>query len=261
MLTNELTGVAAKGQYVFLQDYLLRLPYTLVALAAAVYLWFAHKEIRWKLLFPLLLVTLMISTPWAYQYSFNRYFRLFWLLPRGILTAMAATDLFRRFKNQWIRLAALLLAGGVIFLTGTSWFSDSSVEPAYTPYKIHKGLPEICEQMLTETPHPKAIFTGTWAPLMVRQYSADIELLWGRNAYGFIMPLSKEAKAVYKSYHTSPRNWDALFAYASGNGYDYIGTTSKAKALKDAAKVYGYKRIMTAGDYKLYARKDRPVSE
>ena len=40
------------------------------------------------------------------------------------------------------RILALVLAGAIIFLTGTSWFNDESVTPAYNAYKIHDELPE-----------------------------------------------------------------------------------------------------------------------
>lgn len=256
MLTKELTGVAAQGQYVFLGTYA-RLAWTIAALAAAVYLWIAHKEIRWKLLFPLLLIMAALCTPPAYKYCFGRYFRLFWILPRGVLTAMAVIDLIRRFKNQWIRLAALVLAGAIIFLTGTSWFNDESVTPAYNAYKIHDELPEICSRMLKENAHPRAVCTGDWAPLMVRQYSADIELLWGRNAYGFTMPIEPEAAAVFQAWNQEPHDWDTLLAYMSENGYDYLCTTNKTNRLKRAAKRNGFKRIITGEQYWLYAKKDR----
>ena len=259
MLTNELTGLSAQGQFVFLQSYLLH-PYTIAALAAVVYLWILHKEMRWKVLLPLVLIMVMICTPLGYKLSFKRYFRLFWILPRGLLIALAGADLFRRLKNQWLRLAALLLAGGIIVLTGASWFNHESVKPAYTAYKLDKGIPELCDRMLEETPHPKAVFAGPWGPLMARQYSADIELLWGRNAYGFIMPISKEAKKVFKAWNKDPHDWDALLAYMSKKGYDYLGTTSGSQALKDAAEKYQYEKILKSGDYKLFARKGRTVS-
>ncbi len=261
MLTSELTGLAIQGQYVFLQGYLLKVPYTWIALVAAVYLWIFHKEIRWKVLFPLVLFMIaIISNPLTYKYSFGRYWRMFWIFPRGILIAMAVVDLFRRFKNQWIRLIALAAAVLLIFFTGASWFNDKTVKPAYTAYKIDEGLPELCDRMLEENPHPKAIFTGPWAPLMVRQYSSDIELLWGRNAYGpFILPLSAEAKAIYNTWNSNPHNWEALFAYAKENGYDYIGTTTKGKKVKNAAKENGYKIIAEAGDYYLFANKKRSI--
>ncbi len=259
MLTSELTGLAAQGQYVFLQAYLLKAPYTIAALVAAIYLWIFHRELRWKVLFPLLTVMVIICTPWGYQYCLGRYFRLFWMFPRGIIIAMAAADLFRRFKNQWIRLIALIAAGALIFFTGASWFSDKTVKPAYTAYKIDQGLPELCDLMLEENPHPKAVFTGPWAPLMVRQYSSDVELLWGRNAFGWIMPISAEAKAVYSAWNTDPHDWKSLFAYAKENGYDYIGTTTKGKKVKNAAKENGYKIIAEAGDYYLFANKKRTV--
>ena len=259
MLTSELFGLAAKGQYVFLQAYLLKIPYTWAALAAAVYLWFFHKEIRWKILFPLLVIMIIVCSPLGYKYCLGRYFRLFWLFPRGILIAMAAVDLFRRFKNQWIRLIALVAAALLIFFTGANWFNDKTVKPAYTAYKIDEGLPELCDRMLEENPHPKAVFTGPWAPLMVRQYSSDIELLWGRNAYGFILPMPEEPKAVFKAWNTDPHNWESLFAYAKEHGYDYIGTTTKAKKVKNAAKENGYKIIAEAGDYYLFANKKRNI--
>lgn len=259
MLTNELTGLSAQGQFVFLQSYLLH-PYTIAALAAVVYLWILHKEMRWKVLLPLVLIMVMICTPLGYKFSFKRYFRLFWILPRGLLIALAGADLFCRLKNQWLRLATLLLAGGIIVLTGASWFNHESVKPAYTAYKLDKGIPELCDRMLEETPHPKAVFAGPWGPLMARQYSADIELLWGRNAYGFIMPISKEAKKVFKAWNKDPHDWDALLAYMSKKGYDYLGTTSGSQALKDAAEKYQYEKILKSGDYKLFARKGRTVS-
>ncbi len=263
MLTPELSFLSREGQYVFLQAYFLKAPWTWIALAAAVYLWFARKESRWQVLIPLMIMLAAMATPPAYQFSFRRYWRLFWAIPRGWLTALAAIDLIRRLRNQWIRLLCVALAGAAIVCTGASWFDDKSVKPAYTPYKIDEGLPELCDRMLAEQEHPKAIFTGPWGPLMVRQYASEIELLWGRNAFTdkFILPLMPEAKEVYAAWNTDPHNWDVLFAYAAEHGYDYIGTTAGAKKMKEAAKQYGYTRIMTAGEYKLYAKKSRAIRE
>jgi len=261
MLTSELTGLSYEGQYVFLPAYFLKVPWTCVALAAAVYLWIVHKEIRWKILMPLAVMMIAVATPVAYQYSFRRYWRMFWIFPRGILTAMAAIDLFRRFKNQWIRLAALAAAGLTIFLTGANWFDHGTVKPAYTAYKINEGLPELCDRMLEETSEPRAIFTDSWGPLMVRQYSSDIELLWGRNAFGtaFILPLREEAREVYNTWNTEPKNWEYLFSYAAENGYNYIGTQNTNKTLKKAAKKNGYEIIEKAGKYILYGKKSRVI--
>ncbi|WP_099467042.1 hypothetical protein [Konateibacter massiliensis] len=108
------------------------------------------------------------------------YWRIFWLVPSVIIIAFAATRLIeqagKRSKQRILFVGVLL----VIVLGGKSVYNAETFNKAENLYKIPQEAIEICEMVAPDGGATKIIVPESIVSY-IRQYNANINLLYGRN--------------------------------------------------------------------------------
>ena len=233
----------------------------LLSVAALLYLLIASPDFRKKLLLPVVILLLLVFNPVLYSLVYGnnnlpfvtryglRYWRFFWMLPQSILIGLAAMDILRRLPSAPLRCAALAVAAGIILLTGPSMYQDTrQFKPAGTPYKLGVGVPEACEAILQDDPHPLCMFDDYYCA-QVREYSGDIRQMWGRDGVWNLIP-DAEALEMFNALQQKQRDWDRIFTYAREHGVTHISfriLKAYRKEMLEAAKAYGYGVLQRRG--------------
>ena len=75
--------------------------YLLFAIVAYIYLFFATKESRRKIVYPSVLLAFLVLNPILYKYVYSKiiYWRLMWLLPNTLAIAYATVLFVRKRKH------------------------------------------------------------------------------------------------------------------------------------------------------------------
>lgn len=227
-----------------------------LALASAVYLFIRHKEIRTRILIPLLVLVLLLINPILYAKVYHklRYWRLFWMFPDCLLIGWAGVDLCGRCRGKLTKGLCLATICLVIAAAGKNVYSARAgyFSPADSLYKVSANTRMICEAILADNPHPKCIFEGG-IKSETRQYSGEIEQLYGRDIDGYIMKPSKEVRAFMAEWKTDPPDNGVLFRYARENGYTHVCVYPR-EGMEEAAEENGYSVLTSVNSWTIYRR-------
>ncbi len=167
------------------------------------YLFFFEKEKRRILVYPSLLLSFLILNPLLYQTVYSKmldtsYWRMFWLLPIVPVIAAAVVCLTSRIKHKTLKTTLALLLCLVIAGNGYYIYHHplTSFEEATNPYKIPQETIDIIDYLHTIEPTPAVVMPPDLY-LYAKQYTADIHLMYGRDAEGYITAIYNEHQAVY----------------------------------------------------------------
>lgn len=228
--------------------------FVLLAVFAYVYLFFCVKETRKRILFPVLLLCVVVFNPILYKYIFYRiiYWRLFWMLPNSIAIAYAVVKLLQ--DKSVIKKGIILGVFSVMLVVkGTNVFDNGGFGPIQNVYKIADEVVEVCDVVLALDESPRCIMPS---PLYceVRQYSGDIELMYGRDIEGYIN--SREVKQEFRDVHAELvkeiPNYDYVLSVAKDNGYDFVIVDHNKPITNNVLEVYGYVLISSSDAFDIY---------
>ncbi len=154
------------------------------------YLFAAWKELRGKLLVLIVLILLVAINPVLYGLIYYRiiYWRLFWMLPSGLLVGLAVVRLLGQAEKQkaawlkWVMLAAVSIS---IIMGGRNMFTHGGFIERENWEKVSKETKDVCDIILAIDESPR-IVAPAGINSEVRQYAPEIEMLYGRNAEGYI---------------------------------------------------------------------------
>lgn len=183
---------------------------------------------------------------------------MFWIFPDCIMIAFAFTDMIQRLKNQWIRCFLILICSCVIALLGMNVFlpEQGYFTPADSAYKIHPETRLICEEILKDNPHPKCMFRDGDLYDETRQYSGDIEQIYGRDSDGYIMPMSAEVSDFLAHWRSETPDWEYAFGFAQQKGYTHLCFYDQFD-VEEIACNYGYEELNTISGYVIYHQIDK----
>ena len=233
-----------------------------LSLASVLYLLIACPSFRQKLLLPIIVLVIVVVNPVLYSLVYGnnnlpfvasyglRYWRFFWLLPQGILIAIAAIDLIRRFSNPLFRCLGLAVATALIMLVGQNLYTkEKEFIPVTSAYRMKPLVEEASRIIMADNPHPICLFDGGLSA-HIRLYSGDIRQVWGRSGTWSVIP-DAEAAEAYRQLREKPRNWAYVFDFAEQRGVTHIGYTRKDSEDQDEllamAQQHGYTVLHTIG--------------
>ena len=240
---NEYTG----GNAVFL----------ILAIDAAIYLMIVNKDIRKRIVIPILVLVPIVINPILYKFIYYdlRYWRLFWMLPDAVLIGLAVADICSRVRKNWFRCVCLIVIAGSLALIGTNMFlptEENLFVPATGIMKLTPETMEVCTIIREDNPNAKCIFTD-YLCIQSRQFSADFTQLYGRDIDGFIMKMSKEVRKIADAswYISKEKDPDLLFSYAREHDYTHICLRTADEA-DQYAEAHGYSLLKQIGLYSIY---------
>lgn len=230
----------------------------LIAGIAAVYLFIVNRDVRVRILIPLLVLAPIVINPWLYHYIYRdlRYWRFFWLIPQSVLIALAFNDLCRRFAKAWLKCLALLALSGIIVLAGYNLFQwEDWFTPAENPYKIRSRVIEICDMILEDEPQPLCLFDNI-VSFETRQYSSAVRQCWTKRGMGS----DPEGQQIFDMMQEPERDWARVFEYAEKKGCTHVTVrpkkNEKIKAIRKIAKKYGYTVLGKVEKHTVFRRAD-----
>ena len=168
-----------------------------VFLLAVLYLIFAGPDKRKKIVYPVLILMVVVLEPHLFQYLWSRlagdtHWRMFWLIPMIPVIVYAAIHIIGRIRSK--ALAALVLAGFMLTAAGAGNYvyanALTAFQPAENAYKIPQYAVTIADVLLEQEDHPKVVVQEDLYHYL-RLYSADIEMMYGRDADGYISRIGR----------------------------------------------------------------------
>lgn len=154
-------------------------------LLTLVYLWFAEKDRRRRVLLlymPLVLLFLYFNPLFArLVYGLLEdgiYYRILWLMPVTVVIAYGAVSLYGRLKGRKKYFFALLSAV-LVMLSGSCIYASPHFHKAENLYHMPQAVVEICDAIQVEGREVMAVFPKEMLSF-VRQYTPFVCMPYGR---------------------------------------------------------------------------------
>ena len=174
----------------------------LLYVAALVWLCFSSKRYRRLVVWPSILLMIFILNPVCYSYLWKPYlryvyWRAFWLFPVVPVIAIACVDAISRTKQKQTAILLALVCGVLIVGAGKNVYSNplTTFGDTSNVYKLPQDAIDIADFLLEEEQYPRVVVEQDLYNYL-RQISAEITLLYGRNAEGYISGIESRRKAV-----------------------------------------------------------------
>ena len=227
--------------------------YLLFAVVAYIYLFFATKESRRKIVYPSVLLAFLVLNPILYQYVYSKiiYWRLMWLLPNTLAIAYATVLFVRKRKHIAVKVIAFVLVLAAVVWKGTNVYTHSGMAKASNQQKVDARVQQVCDEMLAVDETPKCIAALNLS-YEIRQYCGDIELMYGRNVEGYINVIDDLSLRIANEMRSENPNYDYIFAQAMAKNYDFVVLEDYKTVPEDLLNQYGYQIYKNVAGYNLY---------
>lgn len=226
----------------WIQDYYADGFFFLLAIGAFVYLYVTCKDLRYKFLLPIFLMIFIVVNPILYKYVFSRiiYWRLLWMLPNTILIAVAVVVFLKKQTKLWMKWGILAVAVAFIISQGQYMFSDGVFSPRSNWEKLSQETIDVCDIMLELDESPRALIHSR-INNEVRQYNAEIELMYGRETEGYIRENYEPESWVYWNLKQFNGNYEYALMMSQELGYNFFVVEIEVPIENETLlKKYGY---------------------
>lgn len=197
--------------------------FLILAAFSYIYLFFAKKDLRGRFLLPIAMIIFCVINPVFYLVIFKEtvYWRLFWMFPDAIIIACAVTSFIKCWKSDWIKLILVGIATVAIIVNGKNVFVHGDFQIVKNWVKLSEATVSVCDTIRAMDADPKVLFPRSLYS-EVRQYAPEIEMMYGRNADGFICWCPPECLlTIWNMNHKEP-NYDFIFKQADLSKCNFI---------------------------------------
>lgn len=229
----------------------------LLGIISGVYLLVDDRHGRIRFLYPVIMIAACVYNPILYDRLFrdNIYWRMMWLLPTGILIAWASVRLLQRKNPGFVKVIVLAVILSVIFLKGFYIYKNDVFSENTNVAKISASAKAVANVMLARSSHPTCIVPeGLFIEL--RQYSGDIEMMFGRNVMGYINEPDPVCNRVAKELMSPVPDYAFIFGVANLRKYEYVVTYGGRPVLREILSEYGYTKLKSVKGYVIYRNKN-----
>ncbi len=246
---------AAKTILNYIKDYYPDRMYLLVFLFALCYIFITNKKLRNKLIVPMLVIMLVVINPVLYKLVFRKliYWRFFWIFSDVLIISYVITDLVRKSDKVWVKIWISCFCAAVIALSGVNIFRSGVFVKAQNKEHLDAHTKAVCDAMLAISDEPKCIvpLELTWE---ARQYNGDIQMMYGRNADGYINRVDPACDLVQESIAAGV-GFDYVFTMAGMHGYPFVVTLAWKQPEEALVSKFGYTKCFEDEMYALYYSK------
>ena len=210
--------------------------------ALLAYLYF--PELKRIILYPTLLVVVLLINPVLYELVFSRiiYWRLLWMIPGTYLVAYVICQIYKVGKNVYKRAFILISLCLCVAFSGDYAYNNASFHKTQNLEKIDPGVKEVGEFILANCERARCITHAKYLS-QIRQYSTDIELLYGRNVYGYITGSSAEFKKVYRELEKETPDYSYVLEVFKKNRFYILVVRGRAPIPEDLLVQYDLMEI------------------
>lgn len=247
---------AVKTMAAYTSEYYGNCHYLVIYLICFLTAFLFFPGIRKKLLYPILVLYLFILNPVLYVLVYHRiiYWRLYWMIPGAMLTAGTFLYLLKRIKKRPNKIMFALAALLILFCFGNNVYIQGGFQPTANLEKIKQGVIDVSDIILSYKENPRCLVRSRYLTEM-RQYSADIQLAYGRDVYGYVSYTSEEMKALANSMESARPDYDSILAYAVGTECDFVVTHADRPISADLLDQYHYREVARKDGSIIYFKK------
>ncbi|MDE6025487.1 MAG: MBL fold metallo-hydrolase [Lachnospiraceae bacterium] len=224
--------------------------FLLLMAVCCIYLLLASKELRRKLIYPVILMAAVIVNPILYKYIFSKvvYKRMFWVIADVILIPAVAVKLIQDCRKKWQKAIAFAVSVFAIIFTGNIVYSHDNYVKIQNLEKLSDTTKGVCDIMLQYDDAPRCIMPIEIA-VEARVYNGNIEPMFGRDCYGFIMSAGTRERALAKSLDGASPDYEKIMFYAKADERRFLVTEDTKPVNTALLEKYNYRHI---GSYKQY---------
>ena len=230
------------------------------------------KDRRIRFLIPCFIITIIIVNPWFYEewtkLGLYAYWRILWIIP--VIPIIAAVipmvvekvgylcdDATMNSQKFWIvatlkciiasiGVVGVALGGSFIYNTTRGQFDIISASSA----KIPDDVVKVADRLLELKEKPRVILQYPLG-VYLRQYTGEIESLFGRDIDGYIFSPSALAQQVYTTLENPEADLKSVSRTMLDEGYDYL-----VMRLRDIGE--DLHLVDTIGNYGIYTAVGNP---
>lgn len=231
--------------------------YLVIALAAAVYTAVRGSRKSRIITGASLIIIIAVWNPFLYKVLFSTivFWRLFWLMPTFLLITLGFATVLSRLKKKVFRLIFTVLAAAVIMYFGNNIYTEMWSDTYRDIYRLQRGTASVGQIMLDIDDHPRCVLPQAFISSM-RQYSGDIEPMYGRNADGYINTAKKPVLNVYYNMISDAPDYDFVLFTSRLNGYNFVINNDFRPVPDVILDKYGYELIAVSEGYNIYYNPD-----
>lgn len=187
------------------------------------FIWIKGRRVRF--LIPCLLISIVIINPLFYQkwdeLGTYAYWRMLWVVPMIPVLATAIPSLTEKLRKTWIKGIIVTFFIGGIILSGTFLYNGTggSFVEATNIDKLPEKVIQIADRLLEFNDYPRVVAQDPIG-VYIRQYTGNIDTLFGRDIHGNILYPSMMAKEQIAAI--SAGDWKSASQTMLDEGYEYL---------------------------------------
>ncbi len=231
------------------------------AVIAGLYLFVSEKELRKKLIYPVLLMIFVVLNPVVYYVlkdSFKSYWRIFWLIPDIIIIALAISKLVNSQNRLRNKLFMMAFVTAVIVFLGADIFAGEEFGKRTNQYGLSETAVSVADTMLSADESPRCIcpHNMTWH---MRAYNANIETMYGRDIEGYIVYTDYQRSSVSKALEAEEPDYDIVLKAAVDGGFNFIVAAEEHPVDDVTLFQYGFEIYKNTCGYNIYMSNGQSV--
>lgn len=229
----------------------------ILAAIAAVFLMIKGDKKHRFIVLSSVVIYLMIFNPVLYKYMYSQivFWRLFWLIPTFLLIVLGFAQAAKLLGSNWKILILTVVMTAAVVLSGTNVFTGLKYDSYTGIYKLPRGTEEVGSLMLSLDDHPRCVIPLDLTT-SIRQYSGDIEPMYGRNIWGYMRDCTDDERTMFVQIEADNPNYDYIFLNSRDNGYNFMINDADKKADEALADAYGYTEVYEADGFIIYYNPD-----
>lgn len=181
----------------YIQQYVNHSPVLYMYIAGLIFLCFRGKDKRRMIVYPSLLLVIVILNPVLYGYVWIKlieyaFWRMLWMIPVLPVIGCAVVELAGIAKKDWVMYVVTVIFIGIVFFKCDNIYRQDGVfVKAENSYKLPQASVDIAHFIMENNDSLTALApSGLYCYL--RQYDGDINLVFGRDADTYILPITDE---------------------------------------------------------------------
>lgn len=222
-------------------------------LVSLVYLWFAEKDRRIRVLFlymPLLLLLLYFNPIFARLICAATgdeiYYRILWLLPITVVIAYVTVSIYGRIKGRrkyWFALVSAVL----VTVSGSCVYASPHFHRAENLYHMPQAVVDICDAIQVEGREVMAVFPKEMLSF-VRQYTPLVCMPYGRE---MLVSQWKAENPLYDAMEAQVLDMDVILPLAKTYSSHFV-IVPEHKPITGDPEAYGFTLIDHIDGYAVY---------
>lgn len=190
------------------------------------------------------------------------YWRMFWILPIPVVISCAATLFIIKISGKCKKIIITIGLIVIMMAAGKFIFTSDNFETSSNWFKLPAQAVEICNILEDDTNEVIRVVVPADLEVSIRQYDADIQMVYGRDANVFTNELPRKSwdRADLRTLVNQPVinvEWVTQLLIEFDCNYLVVNVDT---LLSDGFGKYGYHCIASTNNYNIYRFNSEEIS-